>query len=841
MNRYRHWPVTALLALCCYGNSQAAVFTVINTNDSGTGSLRQALIGANGAAGVDTIRFSIGGTAKIKRIAPLTPLPTITQGVFIDGYSQPGAVAHSPGESPGAVILVQLDGSLMPTTGAGLGVCANNVIIQGLSITHFAKHGIALGQDNVIATCPGAAGSDNSTISGNYIGIAPDGVSAAGNTLSGLVMNNSANVLVADNVISANGVFGVQTSTGVSAMTLNGNHIGLNASGTQNRGNGSYGLVFGSNTTDVVLGNSRPNRIGYNLRGIVVTQNASGIDLVANDFVGNTVPTIDLSATGSIDGHTPNDALDADVGGNGLQNFPDNLDASRLANGIRVSGSIARSNAGAISYRLSAYTQSSCSNGERAQGSFYGSVSVPTAGGPNAAFNVDIPSTLPLPVGSFVGFILTDPNGNSSEFSPCIAVDTPQTFTVTNTFDSGAGSLRQAILNANAAPGGDVIQFGLGAGTHLIQPASVLPAITGAVRIDGYTQAGSLPNTQADSDDAVIRVELNGDSTSGQPGLDVHVDNVLIRGLSITGYDLAGIRLGNGTTVVNGAVIEGNFLGLRPDGVTAGANGGSGVLLNSVSLARIGGAAPAQRNLIATNGGPFISGAGITTNGADVNSAVIEGNFIGTTRDGVTAAVNPRPGIVLRGLADGSRIGGDTPAQHNRIAYNTTGIVVAAPASNVRIAGNRLFGNVGLGIDLAATFVGDGVSANDTDDADSGANGLQNFPQLSSAQIYDGGLRFLGLLDRSNASGVRDYVLRFHVGNSCHGSGNGEGASYLGAVHWVSVGPTVEAFDLRLDADAAAGSIITVTASSPDGTSEFSACTTLSVGDVIFADGFNGE
>ena len=166
---------------------------------------------------------------------------------------------------------------------------------------------------------------------------------------------------------------------------------------------------------------------------------------------------------------------------------------------------------------------------------------------------------------------------------------------------------------------------------------------------------------------------------------------------------------------------------------------------------------------------------------------------------------------------------------------------MAAPASNVRIAGNRLFGNVGLGIDLAATFVGDGVSANDTDDADSGANGLQNFPQLSSAQIYDGGLRFLGLLDRSNASGVRDYVLRFHAGNNCHGSGNGEGASYLGAVHWVSVGPTVEAFDLRLDADAAAGSIITVTASSPDGTSEFSACTTLSVGDVIFADGFNGE
>lgn len=840
MNVPRYWPAAALVALCAH-SSEAAVFTVINTNDSGIGSLRQALTSANSTGGIDTIRFSIGGAATIKRIAPLTPLPTISEGVFIDGYSQPRAVAHSPGESPGAVILVQIDGTLMPSIGAGLGVCANNVIIQGLAITNFAKHGIGLGADNLIADCPGLVGSNNSSIIGNYIGMAPDGITAAGNALTGLLIGRSNNVIVRDNVIGANGAFGIMLATGTSQLTIDGNHVGLDASGTLDRGNDSYGISVTNDANDVEFGAIRPNRIGYNSRGVVVTQNAGRINLVANDFIGNSVPAIDLSATASIDGNTPNDALDADVGGNGLQNFPDNLVVTRLASGIRVSGSIARANAGAITYRLNAYAQSSCANGARAQGTFYGNVNVPTAAGPNAVFNVDLPSTLPLPVGSFVGFTLTDPNGNTSEFSPCLAVETPQTFTVTNTFDAGAGSLRQAILNANAAPGGDIIRFVLGVGSHLIQPATVLPAITDAVNIDGYTQAGSQPNTQADADDAVIRVELNGNSTSGQPGLDVHADNVQIRGLSITGYDLAGVRLGNGTTVVNGAVIEGNFLGLRPDGVTAAANGGCGVLLNSVNLARIGGADPAQRNLIAANGGAFSAGAGITSNGTDMNSAVVEGNFIGTTRDGITAAVNPRPGIVLRGLADGSRIGGDTPAQHNRIAYNTSGIVVAAPADNVRIAGNRIFGNSALGVDLAATFSGDGVSANDVDDADSGANGLQNFPQLNSAQIYDGGLRFLGLLDRSNASGVRDYVLRFHAGSSCHASGNGEGASFLGAVHWVSPGPTAEAFDLRLNANATAGSIITVTASSPDGTSEFSACTTLSVGDVIFEDGFDGE
>ena len=56
------------------------------------------------------------------------------------------------------------------------------------------------------------------------------------------------------------------------------------------------------------------------------------------------------------------------------------------------------------------------------------------------------------------------------------------TFTATNTNDSGAGSLRQAILDANANPGLDTITFGItGAGPHTIQPLSVLPTVTDPV------------------------------------------------------------------------------------------------------------------------------------------------------------------------------------------------------------------------------------------------------------------------------------------------------------------------------------------------------------------------
>src|SRR5574338_121214 len=72
------------------------------------------------------------------------------------------------------------------------------------------------------------------------------------------------------------------------------------------------------------------------------------------------------------------------------------------------------------------------------------------------------------------------------------------TFTVTNTNDSGVGSLRQALTDANASPGADTIQFTIpGAGVHVINVASFLPTIDDPVTIDGYTQSGASVGTNA--------------------------------------------------------------------------------------------------------------------------------------------------------------------------------------------------------------------------------------------------------------------------------------------------------------------------------------------------------
>lgn len=127
--------------------STSPVLTVTNTNDSGPGSLRQALIDANAAADLNTIRFNIAGACP-RTITLASLLPDIVHPVAIDGYSQPGASRNTAVLGWNATLCVVLSGGNQITGAYGFnvntGASANaTVSIEGIA---FSGHSIAAAQ-----------------------------------------------------------------------------------------------------------------------------------------------------------------------------------------------------------------------------------------------------------------------------------------------------------------------------------------------------------------------------------------------------------------------------------------------------------------------------------------------------------------------------------------------------------------------------------------------------------------------------------------------------------------------------------------------------------------------
>src|SRR5215471_10788068 len=168
------------------------------------------------------------------------------------------------------------------------------------------------------------------------------------------------------------------------------------------------------------------------------------------------------------------------------------------------------------------------------------------------------------------------------------------TFTVTNTNDSGPGSLRQAILDANANPGTDTIAFNIpGTGVHTIVLSAPMDGITDPVLIDGYSQPGASANTLAIGDDAVILIKIDVGAFNPAIPLDPGSGGSTIRGLSIAGTTGPLVLI-----VSPNDVLTGNFIGVDPDGSTVvGVN--LGIEINSQNGTVIGGTVPAARNVMA--------------------------------------------------------------------------------------------------------------------------------------------------------------------------------------------------------------------------------------------------
>ncbi|MCA9429638.1 MAG: right-handed parallel beta-helix repeat-containing protein [Candidatus Omnitrophica bacterium] len=278
-------------------------------------------------------------------------------------------------------------------------------------------------------------------------------------------------------------------------------------------------------------------------------------------------------------------------------------------------------------------------------------------------------------------------------FLPFSSESSAATFLVTNTDDSGDGSLRSAIETANSTTnvGGapDRIEFNIpGGGGHTIAPFSFLPAISEPVEIDGYTQPGATANSNPITmgSNAVIQIELNGAGAPGSSGLVITSGSSTVRGLAITGWTSYGLYLQG----QSGNSIEGNFIGLHPDGETPSGNF-TGIRIENSSANLVGGLMLEARNVISAH----IS-AGVEFTSAFDN--LVQGNFIGTDSQG-THDLGNNIGISLSSSSSNNLIGGAALGSRNIISNNHFAGVVL---SNSFVTNNRIQGNF-IGTDVTGS------------------------------------------------------------------------------------------------------------------------------------------
>jgi hypothetical protein len=245
------------------------------------------------------------------------------------------------------------------------------------------------------------------------------------------------------------------------------------------------------------------------------------------------------------------------------------------------------------------------------------------------------------------------------------------TYSVTTTADNGdnnaplAGSLRKAIKDANANFGTDTIVFQIGSGVKTIMVTAPLPAITGAVIIDGTSQAGYA---------GTPIVELTGNGISAA-GLYISAGFSTVKGLVINDFDGPGIRL---LTKGNNTIIN-NYIGISVSGTAKKANTIQGISIEGSSNNVIGGPNASSRNVISGNG---YVGIGIDA-GSNGNS--IQGNFIGTNPSGTAALGNTSIGV--RVFSSNNIIGGAGSAG-NLISGNDRGIALESSGGANTVMGN---------------------------------------------------------------------------------------------------------------------------------------------------------
>jgi uncharacterized repeat protein (TIGR01451 family) len=674
-----------------------AARNVISGNDTGvrfrsgaTGNVVAGNYIGTDAAGTSAIANGRGITVSEGASGNIIGGATPAARNIISGNSDVGVFLTTPGTSDNLVA-----GNYIGTDVSGNAPLGNR--FYGVRIVGSSRNtvgGTAAGSGNVISANGvglGVNSASGTVIQGNIFGLNAAATADLGNETHGVdVETNTAGTMVggttegAGNVISGNGhgLFVI----GSSSTQVLGNYIGTNPTGTVLFPNDGAGITMRDGFNNVIGGASAGagNVIAGNLVGVQVLASSLGNTIIGNRIFSNAGLGIDLGG----DGVTANDPRDEDTGANNLQNFP-LLAVSPSGPGVV---DVTLHSSPLTTFSLHVYsTQGTCPASGVGQGAVLlgaGTVTTNTDGNTSLTFTV--------PQGQTITATATGPFGDTSEFSPCLLVAAADPFLVTNTNDSGPGSLRQAIIDANAVSATrDTIRFNIpGANPHTISPLSALPALTASAVIDATTQPGYA---------GAPVIELDGTNAGAQAnGLQLVAGTSAVRGLAINRFGTGGTGAGGDAIVLQGTgghLVERNFLGTDVTGTTGMPNRANGLSIQSPSN-RVGGTAPGARNVISAN-----RSTGILITGS---SNLVQGNYVGTDWTGTARLGNTSTAILVFGSSN--TIGGSEAGAGNILAGSQFGLWVnessVTPSRNNRIQGNYVGTNAASARGLGNTSIG---------------------------------------------------------------------------------------------------------------------------------------
>jgi hypothetical protein len=794
-----------------YGNPSPLPSAVVtNTKDSGSGSLRAAIYYAfDKSTDIPPVPTAVllnipindpGFANNVFTIQPTSLMVAPGAGTTIDGATQTAFTGDTNPNGPEVV----LDGSQLAVQNLfapGFYLREANCTLKNLVISGFNQQGVF-----IVGT--GAIGN---IVSGCYIGTNATGTSAMPNTFPGIEINQGANgntiggtTTAARNVISGNTHIGVSIhDSGTNGNIVEGNYIGLNATGTAAVPNTFEGVgVFLGAQRNVVGGTSTGARnviSGNASYGIAFSDLGTSNNIAEGNFIGlNAVGTAaqpNTFAGIAIFGHATNNIVGSSTNAGGR-----NIISGNSAQGITISDAGTNSNKvqGNI---IGLNPAGTAALGNQGGGiDIFGGGSSNTIGGPSAVSSNFISGN--VGAGINISGVGTKNNMGQHNF---VGTNLTGTAVPNNAGIRIFGGAQSNTIGGTSVSSRNVISGNNYQGVAISGTGTKSNKVVG--NFIGTNNAGTvaLPN-------AAAGVSIFGAAQSNVIGGPTAASRNVI-----SGNQNQGVTISDSGTSRN--QILSNFIGTNAAGTAALANSWSGIdIFLAAASNMIGG--PGKGNVISGNGN-----YGISFNGIGTKLNTVQGNFIGLNAAGTGGIANSWSGVILSSGAQTNFIGNSAVGAGNMIAFNGNwGIVVFdSTTTGNDFNANSIFSNSYLGIDLG----GDGVTPNDPQDPDTGPNGLQNFPVLTFANT--------AAVIQGSLNSIPNKLLRIDFFSSpvADPSGFGEGQTWIGALNVTTDGSGNASFNMQFSGSLAAGSVVTATATGTDGasgksgTSEFSAAITV--------------